>query len=138
MNEYGLDVNYFKEKLSLILRDIENYKPEEMHRELSRLAAVVEPAPEEVSDEPIYQWQHSRAGALNSMWHDCNEADFNVRDNKPQFNVRILFETDAVTESLRSENAAQAKRIATLEGTSGLLQTQVHCLEMVAASKNGD
>lgn len=44
MNEYELDVNYFKEKLSLILRDIGCYRPEEMHRELSRLADVVAPA----------------------------------------------------------------------------------------------
>lgn len=43
---------------------------------------------------------------------------------------RILEQSD--------ESAAQAKRIAELEETNGLLQTQVHCLEMVAASKNGD
>lgn len=33
---------------------------------------------------------------------------------------------------------SQANRIAELEETNGLLQTQVHCLEMVAASKNGE
>lgn len=50
MNEYGLDVNYFKEKLSLILRDIGCYNPEEMHRELLRLASVVEPSQAQQTD----------------------------------------------------------------------------------------
>lgn len=39
-NEYGLDVDYFKKKLELILRDVGNYTPDEMYRELSRLADV--------------------------------------------------------------------------------------------------
>lgn len=42
-NEYGLDVNYFKEKLKLILRDVGNYTPDEMYRELTRLADVASP-----------------------------------------------------------------------------------------------
>ena len=41
-------------------------------------------------------------------------------------------------DRLLAESAAQAKRIAELEETNGLLQTQVHCLEMVAVSKNGE
>lgn len=43
-----------------------------------------------------------------------------------------------VLQRHRERDAAQAKRIADLEETNGLLQTQVHCLEIVAASKNGD
>jgi hypothetical protein len=69
--------------------------------------------------KPIYQWQHCRGGALkNSWWQDCTEADFNARDNKPQFNVRIMFETTAAIETLRSEAAAQAKRIEELEAAT--------------------
>jgi hypothetical protein len=29
-NQYGLDVSYFKGKLELVLRDIQNYTPEEI------------------------------------------------------------------------------------------------------------
>jgi len=43
-NEYGLDANYFKNKLSLIARDADNYTPDEMYRELTRLAEVARPA----------------------------------------------------------------------------------------------
>lgn len=58
--------------------------------------------------KPLYQWQHSRGGTLsNSWWQDCTEADFNARDNKPQFNVRIVFETTAQIESLRRNNSTQ-------------------------------
>jgi len=37
-NEYGLDINYFKGKLKLVLRDIDRYTPAELFRELSRLS----------------------------------------------------------------------------------------------------
>ena len=37
-NEYGLDVNYFKGKLKLVLRDIDRYTPTELFRELSQLS----------------------------------------------------------------------------------------------------
>jgi hypothetical protein len=37
-NEYGLDVNYFKGKLKLIVRDLDRYTPAELFRELSRLS----------------------------------------------------------------------------------------------------
>lgn len=37
-NQYGLDAHYFKVKLELILRDLSRYTPEELSRDLSRLA----------------------------------------------------------------------------------------------------
>ena len=37
-NEYGLDINYFKGKLKLVLRDIDRYTPAELFRELSQLS----------------------------------------------------------------------------------------------------
>ena len=37
-NEYGLDADYFKKKLTLIVRDISQYTPSEMYRELIRLS----------------------------------------------------------------------------------------------------
>lgn len=37
-NEYGLDVSYFKSKLARVLRDIAQYNPDELARELARLA----------------------------------------------------------------------------------------------------
>ncbi len=40
MNEYGLDVRYFKEKLNQIVRDADRYTPSEMERALITYAAV--------------------------------------------------------------------------------------------------
>lgn len=37
-NEYGLDYSYFSGKLKLIVRDIRNYTPDELARELARLS----------------------------------------------------------------------------------------------------
>ena len=42
-NEYGLDVNYFKGKFELLVRDIDRYTPQELHTELTRMAAAVRP-----------------------------------------------------------------------------------------------
>lgn len=41
-NRYGLDVHYFKNNLKKLLRDIDNYKPDEMARALTRLAVVAD------------------------------------------------------------------------------------------------
>lgn len=63
--------------------------------------------------KPVYQWQHSNSGVLpESWWKDCTEEDFKARDNKMQFNVRIMFETTAVIESLRRDNEALQKENA--------------------------
>jgi len=62
MNSYGLDARYFHEKLSLILRNIENYKHDEMYRELSRLANSIETIPfqdstyEDHDTEKHHEW----------------------------------------------------------------------------------
>ena len=40
INKYGLDTRYFKEKLKLIVRDIQHYSPDELERSLKRLADV--------------------------------------------------------------------------------------------------
>jgi len=37
-NTYGLDVPYFSKKLKLVLQGLNNYMPEELARELARLA----------------------------------------------------------------------------------------------------
>lgn len=37
-NRYGLDVDYAKRKLNLILRDMDNYTPSEFAREVARLS----------------------------------------------------------------------------------------------------
>lgn len=41
-NEYGLDVDYFKNKLFPIVRDIYYFTPEELKRELEKLIGVLE------------------------------------------------------------------------------------------------
>ena len=40
MNEYGLDVRYFKKKLKQIVRDADRYTPSEMERALMTYAGV--------------------------------------------------------------------------------------------------
>ena len=42
-NRYGLDVSYSKEKINQILRDINNYKPDEFARQLVRIATAANP-----------------------------------------------------------------------------------------------
>lgn len=41
-NEYGLDVDYFKKKLKLVVRDADRYTPDEMARELARLSVAAD------------------------------------------------------------------------------------------------
>lgn len=38
INRYGLDVDYFKRKLKIIIRDVDNYTPSELARELARMS----------------------------------------------------------------------------------------------------
>lgn len=42
MNEYGLDTNYFTDKLTRILRDISRYRPSELSRELLRMSLTAD------------------------------------------------------------------------------------------------
>ena len=39
-NKYGLDNEYFRKKLKCVIRDINNYTPDEMFNELSRMMMV--------------------------------------------------------------------------------------------------
>jgi len=39
-NEYGLDHDYFRKKLKLVVRDSKMYAPDEMFHELSKLVVV--------------------------------------------------------------------------------------------------
>lgn len=39
-NSHGLDADYFSKKLKLVLKGVNNYTPDEMARELVRLALV--------------------------------------------------------------------------------------------------
>lgn len=40
-NRYGLDVHYIGKNLKILLRDIDDYKPSEMRRALTRLAGTL-------------------------------------------------------------------------------------------------
>jgi len=48
MNRYGLDARYFKEKLGQLVRDADNYTPEEMSIALERLRDVAVDQAEQV------------------------------------------------------------------------------------------
>jgi hypothetical protein len=70
-NRYGLDTRYLCENLACLLRDMENYQPEEMGRALRRLADAVDQRPA-VTDEQI-----NRAW---SFWTTNSMARLEVRD----------------------------------------------------------
>jgi hypothetical protein len=42
MNEYGLDTNYFTDKLTRIIRDVSCYRPSELARELLRMSLTAD------------------------------------------------------------------------------------------------
>lgn len=56
MNEYGLDVPYFKGNLERILTGIDRYTPGEMMRSLQRLADVAS-TQADAADHANAQWQ---------------------------------------------------------------------------------
>ena len=43
VNKFGLDTPYIRKNLKVFLRDLESYRPDEMQRALSRLAATCQP-----------------------------------------------------------------------------------------------
>ena len=43
VNRFGVDVSYFEHKMEIIIRDLDNYTPSQLYRELSRLANVAAP-----------------------------------------------------------------------------------------------
>lgn len=79
----ALDTNYFRQKLALISRDLSHYTPQEMARELVRLAKVadeteaVKEAPSApVAPQAAEDWLRQRYGAARGhhAWRDLAEA----------------------------------------------------------------
>lgn len=77
-NQYGLDTNYMRSKLNMLVRDADNYKPDEMARALARLVLI---ADADVLQEPEFfaaprpvptcDWQEDADG----IWEtSCGEA----------------------------------------------------------------
>lgn len=58
VNESGVDVSYFKNKLELVLKELLDYTPNELHAELTKLATA---AKEGVTCEHEWQphWAHN-------------------------------------------------------------------------------
>lgn len=93
--------------------------------------------------KPVYQWQHSNHNVFpESWWKDCTEEDFKARDNKMQFNVRIMFETTAVIESLRRDNEALQKENAELKSedeiSAAVIEKCCNLLAQIAITLKGD
>lgn len=82
---------------------------------------------------------YEKADSLADKISECFDVPIGEHSNVncPIVESMKILSGEYVTKFCK-ESAAQAKRIAELEETNGLLQTQVHCLEMVAASKNGE
>lgn len=51
-NRFGLDVSYITSGLKILVRDADNYRPDEMGRALRRFANVADPQPEPTSAVP--------------------------------------------------------------------------------------
>ena len=68
-NSFGLDVHYFRKKLQVILNDIELYSPEELHRELGRLAKTAKP-------KNVCRHGESLEGLCNA----CSDSGFDPRN----------------------------------------------------------
>lgn len=43
-NQYGLDADYFQKWMRRVLRGLDNYIPEELARELARMAVTANPS----------------------------------------------------------------------------------------------
>lgn len=88
-NRYGVDCNYFTEKLEILIRDMGNYTPDELARSLGRLAMT---ANSETMREPEFntapavqgepEIEPYDAGSLNDFgggdvgwWHDYIRAE---------------------------------------------------------------
>lgn len=57
-NRFGVDQDYFEEKLALLQRDLGNHTPQELARTLARLAKVADAA---VLAEPEFTGEDSKA-----------------------------------------------------------------------------
>ncbi len=49
-NQWGVDVRYFSRELDALKNSLPSRKPDELHRYLLRLAAIVEPAQAQATD----------------------------------------------------------------------------------------
>lgn len=56
-NRYNLDTDYFSRKLKLVLEGIHNYTPEEMARELVRMAVTAS----EAASVEEFVWQAGKS-----------------------------------------------------------------------------
>lgn len=80
-NQYGLDTIYMRRKLELLVRDADNYKPDEMARALARLVVVADAdvlqesefsaAPRPVPSEET-GWLIENGGAAQTLYRCIN------------------------------------------------------------------
>lgn len=67
MNEYGLDVRYFKEKLNQIVRDADRYTPSEMERALMTYADVAKR--QKSCKDPEHKYEQGKALECKNCGH---------------------------------------------------------------------
>lgn len=63
-NQFGTDCHYFNEKLSQVIRDLPNYTPTELARQLARLARS--------ADESVLQEREFRVESVAKVCTDAN------------------------------------------------------------------
>jgi hypothetical protein len=74
-NSYGLDVSYFEGKLKLVLRDIKNYTPDELARELARYSVAADKA---VILEPEFNKQQAARIAELKQYLEAAESHHRI------------------------------------------------------------
>lgn len=68
-NEYGLDVSYVGKNLKILLRDIKQYRPDEMRRALTRIAETCKPE----NKCPACKGHNTRLHSADDNW--CNDCE---------------------------------------------------------------
>lgn len=75
-NRYGVDSSYFTSKLALVIRDIADYTPDELARELARLSATADSnVLAEDEFQPLGRSEQLPAKPIASMIHAVKGID---------------------------------------------------------------
>jgi len=129
-NSFGLDAAYFHGKLSLIVRDISHYTPDEMYRTLTRLADVVKPAQEPVSIKTADEEIKERFSKMNLTDMSFGDAAQIVRECHERYSSELRAALEA-----RQSVAETCPQCGVRSGNGHCLGDIFNCSDMTSRSK---
>lgn len=110
-NRYGVDAPYFHGKLSIILRDIENYTPDELARSLARLVVV---ADKDVLAESEFTLEQGKAWMVPAYLTDalsfyamCSHMTYPVEDGKVALDAINRFAKESAIKPAQGQAAPE-------------------------------